>query len=225
MQAWRQAGRRQPSPGDCAGSGTVRFRSARLRDGRPVGRGAAGRIAGRFRRSLAQQWRYGRTHRVAGDRACFGTQAGAASLECHAAVMDEIVDRIRPSVEACGKAEIDGLMTALGGRLSSQDRRARRHGAAGRAADRTQFLLGRQPRGADTGRPGNWGRNRPSCWSRACPGSWRMACLDGADGLGHVEHAHRRRRYRPGDGADRREAGLGRHFAAGDRLRDHPRWR
>jgi cobaltochelatase CobN len=33
------------------------------------------------------------------------------------AVMDEIVDRIRPSIEACGKAEIDGLMTALDGRF------------------------------------------------------------------------------------------------------------
>jgi hypothetical protein len=48
-----------------------------------------------------------------------------------------------------------------------------------------------------------------------------MANLDGADRLGHVEHAHRRRRYRPGAGADRREAGLGPGLASGDRLRDH----
>jgi cobalamin biosynthesis Mg chelatase CobN len=38
-----------------------------------------------------------------------------------------------------------------------------------------------------------------------------MAEGAGADLLGHRQHAHRRRRHRPGIGADRRKAGLGRH--------------
>jgi len=34
-----------------------------------------------------------------------------------AAVMEDIAERIRPSVEACGEAEIDGVLTALSGRF------------------------------------------------------------------------------------------------------------
>jgi cobaltochelatase CobN len=44
-------------------------------------------------------------------------EAGAGAWDATTAVMDEIDDRIRPSIEACGKAEIDGLMTALDGRF------------------------------------------------------------------------------------------------------------
>ena len=39
-------------------------------------------------------------------------------------------------------------------------------------------------------------------------------------GLGHRQHAHRRRRHRPGAGPDRRAADLGRRLAPGHRLRD-----
>ena len=47
-----------------------------------------------------------------------------------------------------------------------------------------------------------------------------MAARGRAVGLGHRQHAHRRRRHRPGAGADRRAPGLGWRLAPGHRLRD-----
>ena len=64
----------------------------------------------------------------------------------------DIARDLRPAVDACGPAEIGGLLTGA--------RRAlRRAGAVGRAdarparraADRAQFYSRRQPRGADAG--------------------------------------------------------------------------
>ena len=138
------------------------------------------------------------------------------------AVLSEIETRLKPSILACGTAEIDGLLRGLDGPFVAPG-----------------------PSGAPTrGRPDvlPTGRNFYSVDSRAVPtpaayelgkksaellvaplraGSRRVAGLLRADGLGHVEHAHRRRRYCPGAGADRRQAGLGHDLAPRHRLRDH----
>ena len=58
--------------------------------------------------------------------------------------------------------------------------------------------------------PGSSAAARPICSAERYfqdEGEWPQG--DGADRLGHVEHAHRRRRHRAGAGADRRAAGLG----------------
>ncbi len=135
------------------------------------------------------------------------------------AVMDEITARIRPSVIACGPAEITGILTALSGRFVPPG-----------------------PSGAPTrGRPDvlPTGRNFYSVDPRAVPtqtawelgkksaellitryrqdhGGWPTSIRPHL--LGHVQHAHRRRRPGAGVRADRGEARLGEQFQACHRL-------
>ena len=117
---------------------------------------------------------------------------------------------MRPTVAGCGAAEFAGLLAGLDGRFVSPG-----------------------PSGAPSrGRPEvlPTGRNFFSVDTRAVPTQaawqlgWKSAALlverhaqeygnypgaGRAVGLGHGEHAHRRRRCRPGIGADGRAAGLG----------------
>ena len=88
-------------------------------------------------------------------------------------------------------------------------------------ADRPQFLLDRHARGADRGGlaarleiGGDAGRTPR-------PGIRRLSRAGGAVGLGHRQHAHRRRRHRPSVGADGCASGLGAGERPRDRVRDH----
>ena len=132
-----------------------------------------------------------------------------------AAVLDWIAQALRPAVAACGDARDR--------RPSRRPRRAlRRTRAVGRAdprpargaADRAQFLFARHPRGADAGgvaarlEIGRAAGRAPRAGARRLSGAHR------ALGLGHRQYAHRRRRHRPGAGADGRAPGLGAGAAA-----------
>ncbi len=115
------------------------------------------------------------------------------------AVLDWIHAVLAPSLDASGAAEI----AAGARRARRQIRRAwafrRAHPrAAGRAADRAELLFGRHPCRAYRGRvhagaEGCTGRCAP-----LFPGRGRVAALGRHLGLGHLEHAHRRRRHRAG---------------------------
>ena len=65
-------------------------------------------------------------------------------------------------------------------------------------------------------RPGSSAGSPPALLRRALrPGPRRLPARLGAVGLGHLQHAHRRRRHRPGAGADRASARHGSRRAAG----------
>ncbi len=104
-------------------------------------------------------------------------------------------------------------------RRARPERRAE-PGTARGIADRAQFLLGRYARRADPGRLaarlafGRAARRALRAGARQLPGAAR------AVGLGHRQHAHRRRRHRAGAGADRRPAGLGGRQRPGHRVRN-----
>ena len=135
--------------------------------------------------------------------------------------IDATAQAVGGSLRGKGNRRADGGAFRAVRRAGSVGRADAR--AAGRAADRAQFLFGRQPRRADRDGVGTGKEIGRIAGDALYAGSRRMAGVVRTDGMGHVEHAHRRRRYRPGAGADRREAGLGRDFAPGDRFRDHPR--
>jgi cobaltochelatase CobN len=66
------------------------------------------------------------------------------------AVLHEVETRLKPSIVQSGPAEIAALMTGLDGRfVSPGPSGAPTRGSAGCAADRPQFLFGRQPGRAD----------------------------------------------------------------------------
>ena len=136
------------------------------------------------------------------------------------AVLNLIAADIRPAVVASGAAEIGGALTALDGRFV-------RAGAVGRANPRAnrraahgpQFLFPRQPHRADAGglEAGleiGHAAPRPSP-----PDPWALAQAFGAERLGDVQHAHRRRRHRPGPGIDGGQAQLGDRIEARHRVR------
>ena len=79
----------------------------------------------------------------------------------------------------------------------------------GRAADRAQPVHHRSARGADPlgADPGGACRGRVA--ATAFAGPRRMAALAGDRPVGQRHHAHRRRGFRPGAGADGRAAGVG----------------
>ena len=108
------------------------------------------------------------------------------------------------------------MLAGLDGRLrpARAERRAEPRPARS-IADRAKFLFGRYPRGADPG-----GVAARLAIGRAARRALRQEHGDyparrRAVGLGHRQYAHRRRRHRPGAGADRRAAGLGARRAAG----------
>ena len=139
-----------------------------------------------------------------------GDDARTACRRRPRAVLDWIAADLAPALDRSGEAEIAAVLAALDGRFVPPG-----------------------PSGAPTrGRPDvlPTGRNFYSVDVRAVPtaaawalgrrggrragaplfpGRGRVAALDRAVGLGHVEHAHRRRRHRPGAGADRRRAACG----------------
>jgi hypothetical protein len=160
---------------------------------------------------------------------CWRRSSCLARLPCprrlarHPRRSSEIETRLKPAILACG---------------ASRDRRVA--DAVSMAASSPPGPSGAPTRGRPDVLP--TGRNFYSVDSRAVPtpaayelgkksaellvrryvqdhGEWPTSF--GSDRLGHVEHAHRRRRYRPGHGADRREAALGYDLAARHRLRDH----
>ncbi len=138
------------------------------------------------------------------------------------AVLGWINTKLRPVIDACGAAEISAFLRGLDGRFVRPG-----------------------PSGAPTrGRPDvlPTGRNffavdvravpTPSAWrigqlaaerlvEALLAGSRRVAARDRAVGLGHRQHAHRRRRRRAGVGADRRAPVVGGDLGAGHRLCDH----
>ena len=148
-----------------------------------------------------------------------GAQPCDPAWERTKAVLDWIDAKLRPAIDACGDAEMAALLRGLDGRFVRPG-----------------------PSGAPTrGRPDvlPTGRNffavdvravpTPSAWrigqsgGRAAgrgllAGGRRMAARHRAVGLGHRQHAHRRRRCRAGAGADRRAAGVGRDLRPRHRL-------
>ena len=121
---------------------------------------------------------------------------------------------------------------AASGEIAGTPRRTRRPvrgaGAVGRAeprpargtADRAQFLLARHPRGTDPG-----GVAARLAFGRALgraprPGARQLSGAHRALRLGHRQHAHRRRRHRPGAGVDRRAPRMGTGERPGHRVRD-----
>ncbi len=79
-----------------------------------------------------------------------GEQACPEDWQATRAVLSEIETRLKPSVIACGPAEIKGLLTGLDGRLrAARSFRCADTGSARCFADGAEFLFRRQPRGAD----------------------------------------------------------------------------
>ena len=105
------------------------------------------------------------------------------------------------------------------GRRARPERRAEPRPARG-AADRAQFLFARYPRGADPGGLAARLAFGGIAGRAPCPGARQLPGAPGALGLGHREHAHRRRRHRPGAGAHWRASGVGSGKRAGHRVRD-----
>jgi len=133
-----------------------------------------------------------------------------------ALVMQEIEHRIRPAIEASGPSEIDNLLRGLDGRFVKP----------GSSGAPTRGRLDVLPTG----------RNFYSVDSRAVPtpAAWHLGrksaemlieryLQDEGDSLrlGYRQYAHRRRRHRPGFGADRGKADLGSGIAPRHRHRGH----
>ena len=110
------------------------------------------------------------------------------------AVMEDITARIRPSVIACGPAEITGILTALSGRFVPP-------GPSGAPTRGRPDVLptGRNfysvdPRAVPTQTAWELGKKIGRAAHHALrPGPWRLADLVRPHLLGHVQHAHRRR--------------------------------
>ena len=91
---------------------------------------------------------------------------------------------------------------------------------AGRAADRAQLLFRRHANRTDTGRVDAGLEVGEPARPASRAGARRMAEAPRRHRLGDEQHAYRRRRHRPGAGADGRPADLGRCLRPGSRLRD-----
>ena len=127
------------------------------------------------------------------------------------AVMASIESRIRPAVRACGGREIAALLAGLDGRfVPAGPSGAPTRGRLDVLPTGRNFYSRRQPRGADPDRLATLaGRSAEAMLVRHfqdhgdCPAAMALSAW------GTVEHAHRRRRHRPGAGAARRPAALG----------------
>ncbi len=111
------------------------------------------------------------------------------------AVLAVIETRLKPSIQSSGEAEIKGLLTGLDGRFVAP-------GPSGAPTRGRPDVLptGRNFYSVEAApcrprRPTSSARNRRSCSSAAPAGPWRMAVLLRSHGLGHLQHAYRRRRY------------------------------
>ena len=137
------------------------------------------------------------------------------------AVMASIESRIRPAVRACGGREIAALLAGLAGRfVPAGPSGAPTPRSARCPPHRAQFLFARQPGGADPHRLRPWPPLRRGDARPPFPGPRPLPGGHGALRLGHLEHAHRRRRHRPGSGPDRRPAAMGAGNRPRHRLRD-----
>ncbi len=137
------------------------------------------------------------------------------------AVLGWIERVLRPAVAACGRGRDrrnPGRARRPGCR-ARPERRAEPRPARG-AADRAQFLFARYPRGADPGGLAARLAFGGIAGRAPCPGARQLPGAPGALGLGHREHAHRRRRHRPGFGPHWRASGVGSGERAGHRVRD-----
>ena len=215
----------------------ARLRSARLRLSSWTGRGDGPRLPGGglrggmiVRRSLAHMRRYawsgwrrwllrsGRQMALAPSHPALPARGGnprGSRLRSQ--------PKSRRLSTRSGAREIAAVLAALSGKFVAA-RPLRRADARSRRlpTDRSEFLLRRRSRRADAGRVGAWPALRRPPRRALFSGRGRVAAGDRADGLGHVEHAHRRRRHRPGAGADRRASGLGGRIGPRHRDRGHP---
>ena len=224
-EAERPAGRLCPSGRGAAperrlaaaragGRSRPRLGPARSRSRPSPGPGPAG--GARRRRAVAQRWRHGRAAGGAGlapgrRRMCARTRAGSnpRGSRLDRASICARRSRVRRA-GACRASR--RARRAL--RAARAVRRAEPRPARG-AADRPQLLFGRHPRRADPGRLAARLEVGGAADRAPRPGAWRLAARGRAVGLGHRQYAHRRRRHRPGAGADRSAAGLGAARAAG----------
>ncbi len=139
-------------------------------------------------------------------------------------ILTNIKSSIRPALAACGPAEIAALLRGLEGRRV----------APGPSGAPTRGRLDVLPTGRNFYSVDNRAFPTPTAWDLGRKICRRTCCkrhfqdtgqhlkTAGAFRLGHGEHAHRRRRHRPGAGFHRRQAGLGHHQLARLGLRDHP---
>ena len=150
-----------------------------------------------------------------------GRRAAEGSWRATQAVLETIDQRVRPAVDACGRAEIGAMLdrSRWPVRRAWTVRRADPRPGR-RAADRAQFLLARYPDRADAGGVAARLEIGIPADRTLPPGTWRLAPRHGAHRLGHREHADRRRRYRASLGADGGAADLGGGLAPIDRLRN-----
>ncbi len=135
------------------------------------------------------------------------------------AVLDWIAETLAPALDSSGQNETAAVRACSrrafrpARTLRSPDQRP-----PGRDSDRPQFLLGRRPRRPHRRRLGARPRRRRRHGAPLFPRPWRLAEVDCAVGLEHLQHADRRRRHRPGDGADRRGTPMGTRHWPGDRV-------
>ncbi len=175
----------------------------------------------RNRGALAHPRRYGRAARAAGAQAGGRRNPGAGRVDAHPR-------RARPSRRPsspggrrlrCGRDRRPAARACGPFRATRPIRRADPR-AARRAAHRPQFLFGRHPHRADAGRLAARLEIGHAADRAPRPGAWRLSAQRRAVGLGHVQHAHRRRRHRARPGADGRAADLGCGVAPGHRIRN-----
>ena len=173
--------------------------------------------------AVADRRRHGRAAGGAGAAArCRETRSRKPDWQQTRAVLDWIERDLRPAVAALrrGRDRRAARRPRRAVRRARPVRRAEPRPARG-AADRPQFLFGRHARGADPGGLAARLEIGGAAGRAPRPGTRRLSRAGGAVGLGHRQHAHRRRRHRPGVGADGRAAGLGAGERPGDRVRDH----
>ena len=151
-----------------------------------------------------------------------GSRRLPAEWRASTAVMHEVTETIGPALDASADAETAGLLTALDGRFVAPGAAgAPTRGRPGRPPDGPELLFcGYAPSANRRGLATGMGLD-PAPGGTLRPNPRRLAAGDGAQRLGHLEYAHRRRRYRPGVGAHRRAPALGGAFRPGDRLRNH----
>jgi cobaltochelatase CobN len=157
-----RGGGSEPAAGDCRRFG-IGFRPARLRDGRGVGRGET-----RYCRLLWTIRGGPRAIRWSGSscwrRSWSVARTPARRLGANEDRAQRDRQRLRPSVEACGAKEIDGLLAALSAGSWSPGRRARRRGGGQTCCRRGAISIPSTAAPCRRRRPGNWAGNPPNCW-------------------------------------------------------------
>ena len=145
-----------------------------------------------------------------------GSRRLPAEWRASTAVMHEVTETIGPALDASADAETAGLLTALDGRFVAPGAAgAPTRGRPGRAADGAELLFGGHTPGADRcGVAAGMGLG-PAPGGALRPDPRRLAAGDGAQRLGHVEHAHGRRRHCPSARAHRRATRVGKARRAG----------